>query len=150
MNTIPSIKKRYDLLFTDDVIAPQAVAQIEQQLQLQLPDDFKKIAQFFSGGLLGGISIFSYNDHRPNLIEETLRLRKDIEFPHSLVFLAEPNGSMIVLDTANAPAVIWCDSIDAHQLHNRSFQVAPDTWNTFSDFFDYLLTQEEEEREQYT
>lgn len=148
MNPIQSIKKRYDLLFTDDVIAPQAVARIEQQLQLQLPDDFKEIASFYNGGLLGGISIFSYNDHHPNLIEETLRLRKDIQLPHSFLFLAEPAESMIVLDTAQTPAVIWCDSIDVHQLHNRSFQIAPDTWNTFSDFFEYLLTQEEEEQEQ--
>lgn len=148
MKSIPSIRERYDLLFTDDVIAPQAVARIEQQLQLQLPDDFKEIASFYNGGLLGGISIFSYNDHHPNLIEETLRLRKDIQLPHSFLFLAEPAESMIVLDTAQTPAVIWCDSIDAHQLHNRSFQIAPDTWNTFSDFFEYLLTQEEEEQEQ--
>lgn len=148
MKSIPSIRERYDLLFTDDVIAPQAVARIEQQLQLQLPDDFKEIASFYNGGLIGGISIFSYNDHHPNLIEETLRLRKDIQLPHSFLFLAEPAESMIVLDTAQTPAVIWCDSIDIHQLHDRSFQIAPDTWNTFSDFFEYLLTQEEEEQEQ--
>lgn len=148
MSNIQSIKKRYDLLFTDDMITPQVAAKIEQQLQLQLPDDFKEIASFYNGGLLGGISIFSYNDHHPNLIEETLRLRKDIQLSHSLLFLAEPAGSMIVLDTAQTPAVIWCDSIDVHQLHDRSFQIAPDTWNTFSDFFEYLLTQEEEEQEQ--
>ncbi len=145
MNTILSIKQRYDLLFPDEVITPQVVTKIEQQLQLQLPDDFKEIALFFNGGLVGGISIFSYANHHPNLIEETLRLRKDIQFPHSLVFLAEPAGSMIVLDTATTPSVIWCDSIDVYQLHDRSFQVAPDTWDTFSDFFAYLLTQEEQE-----
>lgn len=148
MSNIQSIRERYDLLFTDDVIAPQAVAQIEQQLQLQLPDDFKEIASFYNGGLIGGISIFSYNDHHPNIIEETLRLRKDIQLSRSLLFLAEPAESMIVLDTAQTPAVIWCDSIDVHQLNDRSFQIATDTWNTFSDFFEYLLTQEEEEQEQ--
>lgn len=147
MNTIQSIKKRYDLLFPDDVITPQVIAKMEQQLQLQLPDDFKKIASFFNGGLIGGISIFSYDHYTPNIIEETLRLRKDIQFPHSLLFLAEPAGSMIVLDTAHTPAVIWCDSIDVHQLHDRSFQIAPDTWDTFGDFFEYLLTQEEAEQE---
>lgn len=141
---ITQIKEQYLTLFPeDDVIEEDVVATIEHQLQVKLPADFKEIAQFFGGGLIGGISIFSFADHTPNIVGETLRLRKAVNFPSSLIFLAEPSESMIVLDTANHPAVIWCDSIDVYQLQDRSFQVPPDTWNTFSDFFAYLLTQEE-------
>ena len=148
MNTIPSIKERYNLLFPDDSITLDTPTIIEQRLQVTLPDDFKEIASFFNGGLIGGISIFSYDQMMPtNIIEETLRLREGVQFPHSFLFLAEPAGSMIVLDTAKSPSVIWCDSIDVYSLHNGSFQIVPDIWNTFSDFFDYLLNQEEEERE---
>lgn len=114
--------------------------------QLQLPEDFKEIALFYSGELIGGLSLFSYDKDTPNIIEETLRLRQEIQFPQAFLFLAEPAESIIVLDTVNTPCIIWCDSIDVHQLHDRSFQSAPDTWNTFSDFFDYLLIQEQEER----
>lgn len=141
---IMQIKEQYLTLFPeDDLIAEDVVAIIEHQLQVKLPADFKEITQFFGGGLVGGISIFSLADHTPNIVEETLRLRKTVNFPSSLIFLAEPPESMIVLDTANHPAVIWCDSVDVYQLQHRSFQVPPDTWNTFIDFFAYLLMQEE-------
>ncbi|WP_424236963.1 SMI1/KNR4 family protein [Bhargavaea ginsengi] len=140
--------KRYRALYPLEGTSGIELKNIENNLDIKLPDDFKEIAQFYSGGLLGGISHFSISDEDdPTIAGETLRLRQQIGLPRKYVVLAEPPSSLIVMDTAGTPAVIWVDATDAEHLGKRALAIPPDEWATYRDFFEALLDEEEEERE---
>jgi len=124
------------------------VLEIEEKLNICLPEDFKAISTFYSGGLLGGISHYSIGsgDDEFNVVNETLRLRRAIGLSNEYVALAEPAGSLIVLNVLHGPAVLWCDALDVGSLGATGFSNFVDTWNTYEDFFLYLLQQEALER----
>ncbi|PBI92394.1 hypothetical protein BSF41_08760 [Flavobacterium sp. ACN2] len=85
-------------------------------------------------------------DDPTNLIEETLRIRKAVGIPDRFIVLAEHDMSVFVMDTENKPSIIWLDSIEISLLDTLEAISEPDIWNDFSDFFEYLLDDEEEER----
>jgi hypothetical protein len=142
------LTKRYRALYPLEGTSAIELKIIENKLDIKLPDDFKEIAQFYSGGLLGGISHFSISDEAdPTITGETLRLRQQIGLLHKYVVLAEPPSSLIVMDTAGTPAVLWVDATDAEHLGKRALATPPDEWASYRDFFESLLDEEEEERE---
>ncbi|MED4402568.1 SMI1/KNR4 family protein [Metabacillus fastidiosus] len=144
MGIINIIKERYENFYPSDGIDKLVLHNIEKKLNVKLPEDFQRIAEFYSGGLLGEISMFAFDSNPPNLVDETLRLRNVINLPKHFLVLAEPPASLIVMDTVNKPAVIWLDNSDVDKLHNTSLLTSPDIWNTFSEFFMSLIEQEEE------
>ncbi len=67
-----------------------------------------------------------------------------------MVVLAEPPASLIVLITQrdnDQPEVIWLDNIDVSRLGDIRSLRKPQLWNSYADFFQFLLKREEEERE---
>ena len=60
--------------------------------------------------------------------------------------IAEHDMSIIVMDTENIPSIIWLDSVEITKLDEQDFISNPDVWKSFSDFFSYLLDEEEEKR----
>jgi len=147
MASIEELNHRYKEIYQIDGVDEFILNKIESTLTLNLPNDFRKITSFYSGGLLGGISNFAIvlEDICPNVVEETIRLRKTIKLPLRFVVLAEPPESLIVMDTENIPAVIWCDATDAERLHNGSFISVPQIWDTYLEYFEGLLEDEEQE-----
>src|SRR5262249_17561566 len=87
---------------------------IERELGVQLPPDFKEIATFYSGGMVGGISHNAIAASGPatNITGETRWLRQAIGLPCNFIVLAEPPASLIVMDTTGP--VVWLDDIDVH------------------------------------
>jgi hypothetical protein len=148
MASIQELRKKYMHLYPSDGIDECVIRRIEDILKIKLPEDFWQIADFYSGGLLGGISGFSfaYEDITPNIVEETLRLRKAIKLPSRYIVLAEPPESLIVMDTENTPSIIWCDATDAIRISDMSFITRPQTWSTYLEFFAELLEDEEAEQ----
>lgn len=147
MESINGLKKRYEKLYPIEGIEEEMIDNVENDLEVKLPEDFREITKFYSGGLIGDISIFAFDRYTPNIVDETLRLRRIINLPSNFLVIAEPPASIILLDTQNTPAVIWCDSNEVNNLHDFSFVTAPDTWDTFSEFFLDLIEQEEEEQD---
>lgn len=149
MASIHDLKNRYTQLYESDGVEEGVLNRIEGILKIKLPEDFREIADFYSGGLLGGISgfAFAYEDITPNIVEETLRLRNSIKLPSRFIVLAEPPESLIVMDTENIPSIIWCDATDAERIRDMSFAIEPQTWGTYKQFFTKLLEDEEEEQE---
>jgi hypothetical protein len=142
MKDINKLRDRYILLFGEiDGVSTEDLNKIESELQISLPTDFKEITSFCDGRI--GLHSFLFDDPT-NIIEETLRIRKAVSIPNNFVILAEDSISVFVMDTENKPSVIWLDSIEISQLHNPSSISKPDIWNDFSDFFEYLLDEEEE------
>jgi hypothetical protein len=152
MTDIQELKKRYENLFPIEGVEDHILVKIEKMLNIELPDDFRKIASFYSGGLLGGISHFAiaFEGITPNIVEETARLRAAINLPSRFMVLAEPSESLIVMDTKakNKSSVIWCDATDVIRLDDTSFISTPETWDTYSEFFATLLEDEEGEADE--
>lgn len=140
-----NLKQRFLQIQEPDGTMPNEIEAIEKRLSVRLPVDFRYIASFFSGGMLGCIDLFAFSPMiSPNIIDETLRLRRSIQLPPDYLFLAEPPESIIVLNTKAVPAVLWLDAVDVNCLPDQSFQNPPDMWKNFKDFFIYLLEQEED------
>lgn len=152
MASISKLRERYIALFGEEG-AGDAIRRIEDRLGVGLPSDFKDVAKFYSGGLLGGIShnAIACEGNATTIVGETERLRQATRVPERFVVLAEPPESLIVLDTqppAGKPAVIWLDAIDVTRLETASFLSPPDSWQSYADFFSTLLDDEEEERKE--
>lgn len=148
MADVQELKQRYMQICNCDGIDGTILNKIEETLKLKLPEDFRGIASFYSGGLLGGISVFAvaYENINPNIVDETIRLRKAIKLPMHYVVLAEPPESLIVMDVENTPSIIWCDATDAVRLNDKSFIKPPQTWSNYMEFFTTLVEDEEEEQ----
>jgi len=150
MPSIQELEKKYTQLYPSDAVEESVLKRIESILKIKLPEDFCQIANFYSGGLMGGISSFAVacEDVTPNIVEETIRLRNAINLPLRFIVLAEPPESLIVMDTENTPSIIWCDATDAERIADMSFISEPQTWDSYSEFFKKLLEDEEEEQAQ--
>lgn len=147
MKEVNELKERFLQLQEQDGIDNLELDEIEKKLDVKLPEDFREIAMFYSGGYLGGISNYSFSDKdgSSNVIEETNRLRKNINLPLRFIVLAEPPESIIVMDTENTPAIIWCDSIEVSKLEDKSFISKPDEWKGYLEYFNQLIEYEEDE-----
>ncbi|MEQ4259051.1 SMI1/KNR4 family protein [Pseudomonas syringae] len=145
MFNIESLKEKYKAYYDLDSGSKETLESIEKELAIKLPLDFKQIAMFYNGGLLGGISHHAISsDTNPlNIVDETLRLRKSINLADDYIVLAEPAESIIVVDVSSVPAVIWCDAIDAENINTKKFSTPPDSWDSYASFFSYLLDREE-------
>ena len=148
MQNLKELEERYFKLLTSDGVDVEALSKIERTLDVILPEDFCAIASFYSGGYLGGISNYSFSDDdgSNNIIQETIRLRKEINLSLRYIVLAEPAESLIVMDTQNVPSIIWCDAVEVKKLDDKSFISKPDEWNNYIEYFAHLIEDEEEEQ----
>lgn len=149
--TLDELRSRYIELLGEEPTNAGVLDQIESQLNMRLPSDFHNIASFYSGGTVGGISHHAIAAEGPatNVVKETIRLREKAGIPHSMLVLAESPESLIVLATGHSntqPAVIWLDSSDVSSLHNVGTLHNPQVWNSYAEFFEFLLDRETEER----
>lgn len=144
---IARLRQRYVACFGEEPAPVGAIAALESSLDVELPRDLREIAEFYSGGLLGGVSHNAFVvGAAENIVEETIRLRAVAVLPHRYLVLAEPAESLIVLDTASG-AVVWCDNFDAARLNNVNTMLgAPDLWPSYAAFFEHLLDEEAAER----
>jgi len=143
MRDIVEIKKMYLSQYQRDGLFESEIEDIEKSLGISLPNDFKAIANFFSGGRVGIIEFFDFRRSNPlNIIDETIRLRNSVGLSHNFVLLSEENESIVLLDLVNQPSIIWCDSIEINKAITRVFENEPDYWNDFSDLFFDMLNEE--------
>lgn len=117
---------------------------IEQRLGVRLPDDFKELGQFFSGGSLGVLEFFDFKKSNAlNIIDERIRLRKEMQLPIRYIFLAEPPEGIVLLDVYSSPSIIWCDANDISHINEEDFVNHADTWECFNELIWEMLAEEE-------
>jgi len=148
MIDMETLRSRYVALNGARPIPNNVLAAITSDLALQLPPDFLAIGEFFDGSGINVIALHSLAGNAPtmNPIHETLRLRKAIGLPPNWLVLGEPPESLLLMDCATGGEVIWIDAIDAQRIVSQSFETPPTTWESFSEFFEYLLNEEEADR----
>ena len=148
MHDINSLKVRYVAMNGHRPISSDILRSIQTELGLVLPIDFMQIAEFYNGSGFNVLPLYSFAGNAPtmNPVNETLRLRKAVQLPSNWLVLGEPPESLLLMDCENGGKVIWLDAIDVARISSNSFTKQPDSWNSFSDFFDYLLEEEEADR----
>jgi len=150
MEKLKELEARYTALYPSEPTDPRILSGIEKTLEVELPEDFKAVARFYRGGFLGGKShhAMALGGPATNVVQETERLRQSISLPRHFIVLAEPAAGLIVMDTRkDGSEVIWCDATDAVNLAMPEKLRNPQIWNSYSNFFEYLLEEEEAERQ---
>ena len=143
MKNIKELREIYLNQFPEDGLSEFEITEIENILGILLPNDFKEISKFFSGGSIGIINFYDFKRETSlNIIDETMRLRTVINLPKNYVVLAEEAESIVLLDLKNHPSVIWCDSVEITNIATREFANEPDYWENFSDLFSEMLADE--------
>ncbi|WP_339262668.1 SMI1/KNR4 family protein [Lysinibacillus sp. FSL K6-3209] len=100
MNDMNELQNKYQALYDFDGVTKESLDKIEHELQIKLPNDFREISGFYSGGIVGGIDIHSFQFSEPtNFIRETIRIREAVGLPNRFVVIAEQAESIIVMDT---------------------------------------------------
>lgn len=156
MNTqkLSKLKNRYLKLYPDDTgVKNEELEKIQKTLNINLPEDFKLITSFYSGGFLGDFSIFTISSDDSDdfgIINRALVFRDIIKLPEKYLPLYSEYGFVYVdLDSTskNFKKVIYCSPEEAQLLSDRSFPKEPYwAFPSFTDFFEYLITEEENER----
>ncbi len=148
---INDLRTQYVAFFGLEPVEAGVLQELERSLNVTIPGDFKEIASFYSGGILGGIShhAIAASGRASNILEETSRLRVKAKLPKSMIVLAEPPESLIVMDSnaqEGSPVVMWIDINELSRLGTPMTLSSPQVWPTYADFFAFLLRREKEER----
>lgn len=138
------IKQKYiDLFGSPEGCSIEQIDSIETILDISIQGSLRRVLEFYSGGSVGYIDIFSFTrDYFPNVIDETVRLRNEINLPHNYIFIAEHSDSLVLIDS-KTNEVFWFSSIEIKNFIEQGFVEDMDKWDDFIYFFDELLNNEE-------
>ena len=144
------LKNRFYRLFGTQNELDIDLSKIEKKLDVNLPEDFKKISKFYDGNngfYLDGMLCHNPNLSPDNILSKTLFYR-DKQLPKKFIVLGEPPESIILMETVDSdmkiPHILWLSYADLDNLcQEKALNDSPIIYKSFSEFFDYLLTEEE-------
>lgn len=149
-----SFQDRFIKLFGDQDRMEVDLTFIQKTLNIILPKDFKDITRFYDGNngfYMDGMYCYDSKLTSDNIVNKTLFLRKK-HLPKRFIVLGEPPESIVLMETTNNEKkgrVLWLSYADAYNLsEGKSLEDNPMIFYSFSEFFDYLLTEEEKMREE--
>lgn len=131
---------------------------VEKRLGIVLPIDMKEIITHISYTLISTFEFFCLNSGDidfDSIIFNNLTLRSDYAFESTqksdlskILVLADNDGGSVFMITQNdankSTPIIWCDAGDMYWYSiNGQFPHPHDEWPSFTDFFEYLVEQEE-------
>lgn len=123
----------------------------ESTLAVELPEDFKEIGRRFRYDALSFIDFMFWSEQpSEGVLKKNLDRRLEFQGHHYLsdcIILSDDDAGAVLLfgqKRASEDAVIWCDAPDLCNYAERgAFAYAYDRWPSFTDFFEYLVEQEE-------
>lgn len=140
MDRISMLHNRYKKLFPGSESLKNNY--IENTLKIKLPRDFQQISQFFEGSNLR-FGLFCLDD----LISENVSYRNAYNpLPPKYLALGENSVSFIVLDTETGKVIEMATNDYGNLVEGEELCDNPQFFNSYSDFFEYLLDEEEKER----
>lgn len=148
------LRNKYQKLFPDEIgVTYLELNDIENKIDIKLPEDFREIASFYKGGIIGGYSLYTVTSDIENeygIINRTQALRETINLPkeylplyceYGLIYLDLDNGS------SNFGKVIYCDNEEAQSLYNQAYPKNPYwVFPSYLHFFEFLVKEEEKEQ----
>jgi hypothetical protein len=150
------LKEKYLSMYPQNELQENIAQDIEETLDVVLPNDFKNIIKYCHRlDNISSLDLFSFDEkvNGWNIYEKTKFFRMSIHLPKKYIVLKEGDESFIVLETQDDPnqpaSVIWCGEADAYNLvEGKPLIDNPKIFPTFTDFFMYLLDEEEKKREE--
>lgn len=157
-NLIKRIENNRRLTYYRGVVIGDANCKdVSDTLNIVLPDDFVNIGSVFRYDVFSFQEFFDFLNEKKNwgIVQNNLELRKEFaeysegksDMSHILVLADDDGGSvfMITQDSPEKPTpIIWCDAGDMYWYSiDGKFPHPHDEWPSFTDFFEYLVEQEE-------
>ncbi|MBY0589530.1 SMI1/KNR4 family protein [bacterium] len=142
--SIGQLKDTYQASFGVESTDPIAIEMIESRLGIILPNDFKEIASFYAGGIIGTFPHLAIAEDGPadNIVDQTLFLRKRIDLPVPLVVIVDFNSSLIILNCRSGSLdskVFWVTSKELTQICNFNSFDPIEEWANYKCFFESML-----------
>jgi len=123
------------------VIKPNELYMVEKELDVNFPFDFKYISLKYSYEYINFFDTYSFPF---GVIEVTKDWRKNIKLPVNYIALGDNGSSTILMKIENDINIIWTALEDVLNIcNNQKFMHNPTIFSSFTDFFEYLLNEEE-------
>lgn len=121
------------------------IEQAEKKLEVQFPVDFVKLNSICSYEYMSYFSTFCFEE---GVVDTTLEWRESVNSPKNCVALSEEGESAVIMRiTGDNAEVIWCDIPDLYNLcEGKPFEYNPTIFPTFTDFYSFLIEEEEKIR----
>ena len=150
MNLIQRSINRFKILYPLLKLPNTNINQnIESNLGIELPIDFKELSKFYDGNNafnLDGALNFDRDKTPSNVIDITLEWRCfDPKLPNKYLVLATYDESFIILDTLLS-IVLWLNYYDYESLCQNTKFTPYKTFGSFLNYFQFLLDEEEKMR----
>ncbi len=112
-----------------------------------LPQDFSILNKICRCDFFQFFDFYNF-DSEGGVIRETLYYRKDYNLAENYLVLFSDDVSFVLLKTSpDTSQVIWCDYLDFFNLcDSKPMEYDPTIFPTFTDFFEFLLDEEEKLR----
>jgi len=149
-NKVEQLKERFLKLFSFDGFENTDLQKIEKCLAINLPKAFINIAEFFKDQIIANRFLFTINsdvNEECSITGATLLYRKNARLPNKYLALEETEVSITLLDTETGQ-VLYLAVEDVYNLcEGNPLKYDPIIYPSFTDFFEYLLDEEEKMRE---
>lgn len=111
----------------------------------KLPLDFITLNKKHRADFFSFFDFFNFGN-KEGVVEETLYYREKENLPHNYIVLFSDDVSFVLLKTLpdKASEVIWCDEPDFYNLCRKGrMEYKATVFNSFTDFYEFLLDEEE-------
>lgn len=151
--------KRLNLLHCDVIAATDTVEKVEHGLGIVLPFDFVEITKRFPyDGMTATCEFFEFDEtlkpysQKRNIdaLRYNLYYRKEYKNLDDIFVLSRMDDVSFLLmftqdDRQKPTPIVWCDYEDLYNYSETGeFKYKIDKWNSFTDFFEFLIEKEEE------
>lgn len=127
-------------------LTKEEIHELEQTLGVRLPSDFIEINSVCSYEFIYFTSSLNFPS---GVIEDTLYYREQEGLSDDYIVLSHDDVSFEILHIlpCDKSEVIWCDVPDFYNLcEGKPFEYNPTIFPTFTDFYSYLIDEEEKIR----
>lgn len=147
MNT-ETLKARAKLIFGEHPLNNEEIQKVEEVLKIKLPADFVGLNKSSSYEYASVFNFLNFrNIGKDNLIENTKGLWSYFECPNEFIMLHDDGTGVILMDTKNSSQVFYASMEDVENIvFRRKLNYSHQYFPTFTDFFSYLLDEEEKRR----
>lgn len=148
MSSLEKVKSRFESLNGIRAVDPDFIETLERELGISLSSSFKLVGEFFDGSGIYILPLHQIGFESPtNVLGETKRLRSSVQLLSNYLVLGESTEGLIVMDcNSQLGQVLWCDAVDVNRLGKETLMTAPEVWNSYMDFAEYLVSEEESDR----
>jgi hypothetical protein len=141
------LKERIKKTFGEHPLKDDEISNVEDALSVKLPQDFIEINKVCSYEYSNVLSFLNFGG--TGVIENTLGVWSYFNCPHEFIMLYDDGSGVILMDVKNNTGVIYASIEDTESIvFRKELSYKHDLFPTFSDFFLYLLDEEEKRKSQ--